>query len=241
MSSSMDVVSGARETNSTPHACIYESYHGFDASRLIYFVTHDFLPVTKPQGATKARLAPKGGSLTGERVRACGCDRGGSSCRLAPPPGPSSGASRHRSMVEIWVSASCLSAWAYADAAPRKFVAPPLCANPRDTGTPGHGHGGGATTVPHHQLTFCRVDSPDPTRSTPSPAIRSTTARTPTSGSSSSTSSSSRGASARTRGTSASARGGTIPSPPTADVRDRTRACRACRSGRSSRTAVFTA
>ena len=82
-------------------AYIYESYHGSDASRYIYFVTHDFLPVTKPQGATKARLAPKGGSLTGERVRACGCDRGGSSCRLAPPPGPSSGASRHRSMVEI--------------------------------------------------------------------------------------------------------------------------------------------
>ena len=175
----------------TNHACIYESYHGSDASRLIYFVTHDFLPVTKPQGATKARLAPKGGSLTGERVRACGCDRGGSSCRLAPPPGPSSGASRHRSMVEIWVSASCLSAWAYADAAPRNVTVPRLCASPRETPLPGRGPGLGTVTVPHHQLTFCRVDSPDPTRSTPSPAIRSTTARTPTSGSSSSTSSSS--------------------------------------------------
>ena len=124
------------------HACIYESYHGFDASRLIYFVTHDFLPVTKPQGATKARLAPKGGSLTGERVRACGCDRGGSSCRLAPPPGPSSGASRHRSMVEIWVSASCLSAWAYADAAHKNVEVHPLCATPRDMANPGHGHSG---------------------------------------------------------------------------------------------------
>ena len=78
---------------------------------------------------------------------------------------------------------------------------------------PGLGPGGESVPVPHHQLTFCRVDSPDPTRSTPSPAIRSTTARTPTSGSSSSTSSSSRGASARTRGTSASARGGTIRRP----------------------------
>ena len=133
--------SGAR-AEPRSHACIYESYHGSDASRLIYFVTHDFLPVTKPQGATKARLAPKGGSLTGERVRACGCDRGGSSCRLAPPPGPSSGASRHRSMVEIWVSASCLSAWAYADAAPRKLGDHPLCATPRESPLPGHGHGG---------------------------------------------------------------------------------------------------
>ena len=109
-------------------------------------------------------------------------------------------------MVEIWVSASCLSAWAYADAAPRKLGVPTLCSTPRDTPLPGRGPGLGTPSVPHHQLTFCRVDSPDPTRSTPSPAIISTTARTPTSGSSSSTSSSSRGASARTRGTSASAR-----------------------------------
>ena len=47
------------------------------------------------------RLCVKGAALTGEGRQVRGCDRGGCSSRLAPPPGPSSGASRHRSMVEI--------------------------------------------------------------------------------------------------------------------------------------------
>ena len=103
-------------------------------------------------------------------------------------------------MIEISASPWFLSAcggWHHAGGTSPDH---PLCASLRETAIPGLGHGGDDDSVPYHQLTFCPVDSPEPTRSTPSPAIRSTTTRTATSGSSSEWSGSTRARPSRSRG-----------------------------------------
>ena len=144
-------------------------------------------------------------------------------------------------MTEISASPWFLSAWAYADAAHRNVSAPRLCATYRETALPGRGPGLGADSVPYHQLTFCPVDSPEPTRSTPSPAIRSTTTRTATSGSSSEWSGSTRARPSRSRGWSSSARGASPHPQLGVGSLSRTRPSRWCRSGCRGRTAVITA